>query len=52
VWPDGSVLREASDANVYVIYGGAKWCIRQVVVQYAALELGGAACEHDFNSGT
>jgi hypothetical protein len=27
VWPDGSVLREASDANVYVIYGGAKFSI-------------------------
>jgi hypothetical protein len=27
VWPDGSVLREVSDANVYVIYGGAKFWI-------------------------
>lgn len=27
VWPDGSVLREANDAAVYVIYGGAKFRI-------------------------
>jgi hypothetical protein len=26
-WPDGSVLREASGSNVYVVYGGAKFWI-------------------------
>lgn len=42
VWPDGSVLREASDPKVYAIYGGAKFWIPDAATLFRLFPAGWA----------